>query len=173
VEASEAASLISARDANDHAGRIARLLELSELLPDQDALGFSGPAAALLFEDLKATWIYGYFTSTVVTSNAFCHLQLSGTLRLLAEVPPALTGVQSLADIAGVAVDAGAIDVSIQALLVTLVDAATRYSAVDHDQYDPGFERHLLDVEAVSDEDPLLLDARQALLAATKLVYRR
>ena len=41
-----------------------------------------GLAAEWLFEDVKATWLYGYFTGTVLTAYAFCVQQLAGLLRM-------------------------------------------------------------------------------------------
>ena len=38
-------------------------------------LGFSSQAPQWLFEDIKATWLYGCFPSTVLTAYALCGLQ--------------------------------------------------------------------------------------------------
>ena len=45
-------------------------------------MGFGGQAAHWLFEDLKSTWIYASFTSTVLTARALCMLQLANSIRL-------------------------------------------------------------------------------------------
>jgi hypothetical protein len=75
----EASRLINEVDVSDHDGRAERLVELTGLLPDDGLIGFSGQAAEWLFDDIKATWLYGSFTSTVLTAYAFCSLQVAGS----------------------------------------------------------------------------------------------
>lgn len=82
----EASHLVADVDARDHRDRTERLVDLVELLGD-DVVGFSGQAAEWLFEDVKATWLYGYFTATVLTSYAFCVHQLAGLVRMALDDP--------------------------------------------------------------------------------------
>ena len=73
------------QDADD-ASREERALRLSEAArhPNWDRPKlFVGEGARLLFEDVKATWIYGYFTSTILSSAGFCQLQVTGATRLI------------------------------------------------------------------------------------------
>jgi hypothetical protein len=169
----EASRLITAVDERDHRDRGERLVQLTDLLPDDGMLGFSGQAAQWLFEDIKATWLYGCFTSTVVTAHAFCLVQLAGWVRLLPDDPGLPDEAQSLEHLAALAVSAGAPDVELQARLVELHDRYRSYTASDLHKHDLRLERHLVEAEAVTDEHPLLLDARDALTTAVRLVFRR
>lgn len=95
VEPSEAIEAVAQADSNELADRASRLVELTGGLGDEIA-GFSGQGAAWLFEDVKATWIYGYFTATVLSSHAFCRQQLAGILRLLPDDPSLPQSMTSL-----------------------------------------------------------------------------
>src|ERR1039458_8052466 len=64
-----ARTLVEEINASDSGGRVARLLELSEMLPSEGLIGFEGSAGQFLFEDVKATWLYGCFTPAVLTAN--------------------------------------------------------------------------------------------------------
>ena len=168
-----ASRLIADVDRSDHDGRTDRLIELSGLLPDDDMVGFSGQAAQWLFEDVKATWLYGCFTSTVLTAHAFCSLQIAGLLRLLPDNPDLPEEAESLEELATIAVEAGVLDVEVQAELVTLYDRFRSYTTAHLHEHPLRLERHIMDTETVGDdEDPLLIDARQAVTAAVDLVYR-
>jgi len=77
-------------------------VELSDLLGDQP-LALHGLAADWLFEDVKATWLYGYFTGTVLTAYAFCVQQLAGLVRMISDDPELsdeATTLEMLAEIA-------------------------------------------------------------------------
>jgi hypothetical protein len=173
MDQEEASRLIAEADARDHADRSERLLELAALLPDDDIIGFSGEAAPLLFEDVKATGIYACFTSTVLTAHAFCLVQLAGLLRLLPGNPNLPPEATSLEDLAAMAVDTGTIDVELQARLLTLHDLYRSYAGAQLHEDERRFERHRSDAESVTNEDPLLVDARLAVDCAIRLIYRR
>jgi hypothetical protein len=173
MDANEASQEILNVDTADHEGRAGRLLELMGLLPEVGLIGFSGQAAQWLFEDVKATWLYGCFTSTVLTAHAFCCLQLAGWIRWLPDDPNLPDEVTSLEALANVAVDAGLVDVGMQARLLGLHDRSRAYTAATLHEYEARLERHLLDAEVVSDEHPLLVDARDAVATAVLLLYRR
>lgn len=64
MDRNEAFQLIAGVDKSDHEGRSERLIELTELLPNEGIIGFSGLAPQWLFEDLKATWLYGCFAGS-------------------------------------------------------------------------------------------------------------
>lgn len=168
----EASRLIADIDERDQAGRTDRLVELTELLPNDGMLGFSGQAAQWLFEDVKATWLYGCFTSTVVTAHAFCSLQLGGLIRLLPDDPDLADEAASLESLAALAVEVGAIDVDLQARLVDLHDRHRAYTATHLHEHEARLERHLSEAETMMDEHPLLRDARHSLVTAARLVYR-
>lgn len=173
MDPTEASELINNINGTDHAGRVERLVELSRLLPEAGMLGFSGQAAQWLFEDVKATWLYGCFTSTVVTAHAFCSLQLAGTVRMLPDDPLLPEEAESLEQLAAFAVGARVIDVELQASLIDLYDRYRFYSQAHLHEYEALLERHLSEAGQVSADHPLLGDARQALTTAVRLVYRR
>lgn len=172
MDQNEASSLVTEADERDHVDRTERLLELDSLLPDDDAVGFSGQAAMWLFDDVKATWIYGYFTSTVLTAHAFCLLQLSGSMRLLPDEVERPERATSLEDLATLAAQLGLIDVSTQARLVQLHDRASVYVQASLRSYDALLERHVADTESVTQTHPLLEDAREAMTTAVDLLHR-
>lgn len=136
-------------------------------------LGFSGQAAEWLFDDIKATWIYGCFTSTVVTAHAFCLLQVAGLLRLLPDDSRLPREARSLEHLAALALDAGAVDVDLQARLVALHERYGDYATANLHQHESRLERHVAETEEVTAELPLLVDARHALTTAIQLVYSR
>lgn len=173
MDQDEASRLIADVDRRDHAGRAERLTELMELLPHGGMVGFSGQAAQWLFEDVKATWLYGCFTSTVVTAHAFCLIQVAGEIRLLLDDPSLPTEVNSLEHLTALAVEAGALSIDLQARLIDLDDRHRAYTAVRLHEYEPRLEHHLAEAEALGGGHPLLLDARSALTTAARLLYRR
>ncbi len=167
----QATEVIREVDDADHSGRCERLIELTELLPKHDMFGFSGQAAQWLFEDVKATWLYGCFTSTVLTAHAFCLLQLAGLIRMLPDDPSLPDEPGSLEDLAVLAVDRGVADVDLQADLVRLNDRHRTYTAAGLHEHSLGLERHLAESAEVSGEHPLLLDAKHAVGTAVRLLY--
>jgi hypothetical protein len=173
MDENEASELITTVDETDHEGRTERLVELTELLPSDGMIGFSGLAPQWLFEDIKATWLYGCFTSTVLTAHAFCSLQIAGLLRLLHDDPDLPDEPDSLEHLAAIAVEAGAIGVELQAGLVDLNDRYRAYTAANLREHEGLLERHVLEAEAIGGEHPLLEEARQALVTAVSLVYRQ
>jgi len=173
VNRDEASRLIDEVDVGDRDGRIDRLVGLTHLLPTDDMVGFSGQAAEWLFEDIQATWLYGCFTSTVLTAHAFCSLQVAGLLRLVLDDPSLPEEAQSLEHLAAIAEETGAIDHDLQAQLLNLHDRYRAYTAADLHEHQLRLERHLVEMESVGGEDPLVADARQAVTIAISLVYRR
>lgn len=151
--------------------RAARLMELSQMLPDDGLIGISGKAAAWLFDDLKATWIYGYLTSTIVTSYVFCSQQLAGLVRLISEEAH-LTEHPTVEELAHVAANQGIIGVDTLAELVGLQDRWTAYAETSLGGYEPRLERHLIESGALGGDDPLLEDARRSVAVAIKLLLR-
>lgn len=173
MDQDEASALIADVDQRDHEGRTERLVQLTALLPDDGMIGFSGQAAQWLFEDVKATWLYGCFTSTVVTAQAFCAQQLAGSIRMLPDDSSLRANPGTLEQLAAIAADRSIIDVDLRALLVELNDRSLSYTATDLHEYEARLERHLAEAEALSEDHPLLVDARQAVTTAIRLVYRR
>lgn len=173
MDQDQASDLIAEVDERDHQGRTERLVELTELLPGDGMIGFSGQAAQWLFEDVKATWLYGCFTSTVVTAHAFCAQQLAGSIRMLPDDPSLPDDADSLEHLAAIAADRGIIDVDLRALLVELNDRSLSYTVTHLHEYQARLERHLVEAQALSEDHPLLADARQAITTAIRLVYRR
>ena len=173
LDRSEVSEALRARDDSDHEERIDRLGELIDLLPADGLLGFHGQAAEWLFDDVKATWIYGAFTSTVLTAHAFCMVQLAGRMRLLQDNPGLPAEAESLEHLARLAAEAGIIDADTQAQVVQLHDRSRTYVAANLHRHELRLERHIIETEEVTDEPPLLLDARQALRTAAALVDRR
>jgi len=173
MDQDEASRLTSDVDATEHSVRVQRLVELAGVLPDSGMIGFSGQAAEWLFEDVKATWLYGCFTSTVLTAHAFCCVQLAGVIRLLPDAPEMPTEPDSLEHLADLAARAAGLDIDTQARLVDLHDRYRAYSAADLHEFERRLERHVLETQAVTDEHPLLVDAREALITSVRLLYRR
>lgn len=64
--------------------RAHRLVELNAALPDGH-VALAGEAPDLLFADVKATWIYGYFAATTVVAASFCIQQVAGRVRLFSD----------------------------------------------------------------------------------------
>src|SRR5437764_13758346 len=120
MDRGEAEEQLRSVEEADRDRRVARLRELDGWLPSGGRIGFSGQAPQWLFEDIKATWLYGCFTSTVLTAHAFCSLQIAGWLRLLPDDPALPDEPESLEHLAAIAVEAGAVDVELQARLLDL-----------------------------------------------------
>lgn len=171
MDQNDASRLVTEADERDHEDRTERLLELNSLLPDEEMIGFSGQAAVWLFDDVKATWIYGYFTSTVLTAHAFSLLQLAGSMRLLPDEVERPEGETSLEALAALAAQHRLIDVTTQARLVQLHDRAFVYLKANLRSYDATLERHVANTEIVTQVHPLLEDAREALKAAVDLLH--
>jgi hypothetical protein len=172
IERIEAGRSISDVDARDHVERVERLIELSDLLTGDTQVGFSGQAAEWLFEDVKATWIYGCFVGTVLTAHAFSLLQVSGQIRLVSDDPNLAEEAFSLEHLGELAVAAGAIDIELQTQLLRLHDLHRLYTAARLREHLPALEVHLDESETVSQDPPLLVDARFALMTAARVLYR-
>lgn len=99
----EASAAVTQVDRRDNADRAARLVELDSLLPDDSSA--SAGAAEWLFDDVKATWIYGYLAATIVAGYAFCLQQLAGLLRMLPDDPELPEEATSLEQLAAMAED--------------------------------------------------------------------
>lgn len=172
MERAEAATTVAEVDRRENDDRAARLVELDSLLTN-DVIGFSGQAAEWLFDDVKATWIYGYFAATILAAYAFCIHQLAGLIRMLPDDPDLPEETTSLEELAAVAQDRGLIDVDLRARLVTLHDSATMYLAGGLHEYHAQVERRVVEAELFADEHALLGDARDALTCSVALLHRR
>ncbi len=168
----EASDIVAQVDHRDNADRATRLVELNSLIGD-DVIGYSGRAAEWLFDDVKATWIYGYFAATVVAGYAFCLQQLAGLLRMLPDDPDLPGNTNSLEMLAAAAEDRQLIDLSTRALLVNLSDIASGYLVVELHEYRARAERREAEAELFSEEHALLADARAALRCSVSLLHRR
>ena len=167
----EASRLISTVDDDDHDNRVARLVEMEGLLPtSSELMEFAGQEAKWLFDDVKATWLYGCFTSTVLTAHAFCLLQLANAIRMLPDDPGLPDEPDSLEELAAIAAAREVIDIELQARVLALHDRQRIYSAAPLHEHEFRLERHLVEAQSMSDEHALLVDARQALTTAIELV---
>jgi len=168
-QASEAVAEVDARDHND---RATRLVELMNDLPADDIIGFSGQPAQWLFEDVKATWLYGYFAGTVLTSHAFCMHQLAGLIRLLPDDSSVPETAGSLEELAEICDRQGTIDVDVRAKLIALHDSANAYLSIGLHEYGSLLERRIVEAERFAEDDSLLADARAALECSIALLHR-
>jgi hypothetical protein len=174
VDRAEAERELREIDDADRGGRVARLVELSDMLPEGGEIGFSGQAGQWLFEDVKATWLYGCFVATVLSAAVFCQVQLAGLFRSLPDDEGLPEQAASLEELAGLAAERGLIDTSLQAQLVVLNDAANAYLDTALHETMLRVERRLVDAELLGAEDqPMLQDARTALAASVALLFRR
>jgi hypothetical protein len=171
VEVAEAARAVAEVDRRENDDRAARLVELDSLLA-HDSIGFSGQSANWLFEDVKATWIYGYFTATILAASAFCLHQLAGLVRMLPDDPGLPEEASSLDELAEMAERLGLIDVATRARLVILHDLATIYLRVGLHEYRAQVERRVAEAERFAEEPALLSDARTALHCSVALLHR-
>jgi hypothetical protein len=167
MDRNEASEHIRRVDLSENEDRAQRLVELSVLLPNQnEMMAFSGQAAQWLFDDIKATWLYGYFSGTILSAHAFCMLQLANVIRLLPDDPALPQEAESLEHLATIAAARGLVDVELQSHLVTLHDLHRTYTVARLHEHQTLLERHLAEADSVSDEHPLLVDARHALTTA-------
>ena len=174
MDESEAMKFISDVDEADLGGRARRLRELNQLLPKDGLMAFNGTVAQLVFEDVKATWIYGYFVATVITSYVFCIQQLAGNLRMLSDVSSdVISSNLDLENLGALAKSHSLVTPELHANLVELHDRAQMYLEVSIDEYVPRAERHFSEVDQHTDGDALLLDARLALTTAVSLLLLR
>lgn len=174
MEKSDALQAITDIDEQDRSGRTERLQELIDLLPDNGLVGFNGTAPQLMFEDVKATWIYGCFVSTVITSYTFCLQQLAGNLRLSTSLASdAVASDVTLEGLGALASSYSLVTPEQHASIVGLHDRAQMYLNVSVDEYKPGLERHLIEVDVHTDDDALFTDARLALTTAVSLLLVR
>ena len=169
----EATRLIQTGDADLLADRALRLLELDELLEGD----WQGPYSSsldetLFFEDIKATWIYGFFTSTIVGAHAYCRLQLMNSLNLAGSRPFA-NDAEDLSQLAGQAASAGLITAAEHARLLELEDLHRIYTrASGPTAIGLALEGHLDAKESAFGETPQLADARDATRIATQFAIR-
>ena len=169
MDLEEASRLVSKVDDRENADRATRLVELSDLLDDR-GVGFHGQAAEWLFEDVKATWIYGYFTATVLASDAFCRHQLAGLVRLTTDLAPPTLPSGSLESLAALAEQRGVIDDETHARLVTLHDVTLTYTSASVSEFNSPLDRRMADSQRFADEHGLLADARHALTCAVSVL---
>ncbi len=167
-----AAELVAEADARELRGRAERLVELDDLVRDED-MGFSGQAAEWLFDDVKATWLYGYFAGTVVAAYAFCLQQLAGMVRMLPDDPNMPEVAQSVEALAEICELHGAIDVALRAKLTALQDSASVYLSAGLRAYRADLERRVIEAEEFTEEHSLLADARAALQCSIAVLHRR
>jgi len=172
MDLDEASDLVAETDARELNGRATRLVELTDLL-GEEMIGFSGQAAQWLFEDVKATWLYGYFTGTVLNAYAFCMHQLAGLVRMLEDDPSLPETAASLEELAEVCDRRGMIDLDLRASLVALQDSANVYLSVGLHEYGALLERRMIAAALLSDDHTLLADARAALGCSIALLHRR
>lgn len=173
MDQEQAIQAIATADEAEREDRAARLVELMQRLGDE-TVGFSGQAASWLFEDVKATWLYGYFTATVLAAHAFCLRQLAGLVLMLPDDPELPDSMDSLEDLAAACHERELVDVELRANLVALHDAASAYTRVGLHEQDHRLERRLVDAELLGGDDhPLLADARSALNCCIALLHRR
>jgi hypothetical protein len=168
----QASRAVADVDARDHNDRATRLVELVDLLGD-DVVGFGGQAAEWLFEDVKATWLYGYFTATVLTSYAFCIHQLAGLVRMSMDDPSLPESAATLEDLARICEQQRMIDLEVRARLVTLQDNAQLYLSSGLHEYGAQLERRIVETELFTQEHALLADARAALECSVAVLHRR
>lgn len=173
MDAEEAAAELRGVEEADRSGRVDRLVELTELLPDQGHIGFSGQAGQWLFDDIKATWVYGCFAATVLAAATFCQVQLAALIRELPDDAYLPDEVSSLEDLALLVADRGLIERSVQTQLVMLNDAARAYREVGLHEMGLGLEQRAAEAELMGGADSLLDDARTALQASVALLFRR
>lgn len=169
MELVRAASLVAESDRAEQQDRATRLVELTSLL-DGRPLVMHGLAAEWLFEDVKGTWLYGFFTSTIVTAYAFCVQQVAGVIRMASEDHDMAIGEMTLEDLAEIAEQRYLIDLDLRAQLVALDDSAAIYLASDLASYHPRLDRRADDSARFTDEHILLADARSALACCVGLL---
>lgn len=172
MDAKDAARAVAEVDEREAPYRAARLVELNAMLPTAE-VGFSGQAAQWLFEDVKATWIYGYFTATVLAAVGFCLQQVAGSIRMLADGTELPTESTSLDQVSALAHGHGLISVDLRAKLLTLHDLGSLYLNVGLHGRLAGVERHIVEADRYAGEHALLSDARSALACSVALLHRR
>lgn len=173
MEIEEALAAVSDADARDRTERAHRLVELMRLIEASNA-AFSNQAAEWLFEDVKATWIYGYFAATIVTSHSFCRRQLAGVLLMRSDDPELPHTIDSLEDLAARGEEHGVIDLDLRAKLVELSASAEAFTTVDLHVDHQRLERRLEETALLNgDEHPLLIDALAALTCCAALLRDR
>lgn len=101
MDLTDAREAIAAADSSDLEDRAHRLVERNAALPDGH-VALAGEAADLLFADVKATWIYGYFAATTVVAASFC-IQPAGRLRLFSDDDELPHATKSLEEVAALA----------------------------------------------------------------------
>ncbi len=164
----EARSAIESADALDAAARADRLIWISGEFPDEVAV--HGTAAQLLLDDVKATWIYGFFASTVVSAHAFCLLQLTRTIRLHTDELSVNERFVSLTYLAELAHGNGLISGESRVLLIRLEDRRLDYVDSQSDQYEDRLETHLREAQQFDNAPPLYSDGQLAVAACASIL---
>ena len=173
MEIGEALAAVQDADDRDHSERARRLVELSEMVGSSDAVFFS-QAAEWLFDDVKATGIYGYFSATVVTAYAYCTSHLAGLLLLGRDERDLPDAVDSLEGLAAACTRGGLIDVDLQAMLSELQLSADAYLPTTLSTAPRVLEQRLGEASLLSsNEHPLQAEARAALSCCTSLIFSR
>jgi hypothetical protein len=171
MELNEALRQIDLRDQSDRESRARRLVDLMDLLPGSDEhMAFSGQASIWLFEDVKASWIYGDLTATILAAHAFSMLQLAHLIRLMPDAPDLLEEATSLEQLAGIAISRNVINIEMQSRLIRLHDLHRMLTAAKLHEHQSLLDDHLAESETVGTELPLLADAFQALNVAIDCV---
>lgn len=166
MDKSQALASLSQFDESSINERADRFAELSDRL-EGGFVSFHGDQANALFDDVKATWIAGFFVATIVCADAFCKLQLAGLLRLHGKLLlPAGGAAFSFEELAQRATDQGLIDEDAQALCFELSDRSQDFVDTQAPVLNRRYNRHLDDNLKFEEEPALLTAARQALAAS-------
>jgi hypothetical protein len=173
VETDEALAAVGEEDDRERTARARRLIELSGVVGATEAV-FYGQAAEWLFDDVKATWIYGYFAATIVAAHAYCQQHLAGLLLTGPDDPVLPDSLGSLDELAAVCAERGLIDIDVRSRLVELHASADPYVTANLHTDGRRLERRLSEAQLLNpDEHPLLAEARAALLCCTALLVHR
>jgi hypothetical protein len=150
--------------------RAERLVEFGALRPSEDFICLAGTAGEFLLASIEATWVYGFFPATVLTSHAFCRLQLAGLIRQLPEDADLPQEGGSLEELANIASTRRVIGVDVEAQLVSLHDRASDYAVAGLQEFNRNLDRHIREVEAATDNAALQIDARAAIRCVWELL---
>lgn len=151
---------------NDRAERLADLI---------DGLGdgpvhLQGDEAGVLFDDVQATWIAGYFSATIVSAHAFCSLQLAGLIRLRTDRFKAQERLGlSLEQLAQLASGSNIIDTAAQGLCIELAERQKDFVDDQTPVRSLRYRSHTESSLEFDSEHPLLTSARVALSASIAL----
>jgi hypothetical protein len=173
MEPEEAQRFIQERDNEQLADRALRLVELDELLEgDWDGPYSASLDASLIFEDVKATWVEGFFAATVLAAYAYCRLQMISYLHL-ASAPSLESDSNSLSDLAQLAKNERLINVEEHARFLGLEDLYGLYTRASNlTATGLALERHLEARRDVFGDVPQMADARDAVRIASSVAIR-